>query len=479
MATGTAPDRVADRLPQGSSARPREPLALRILEWATFLPLAGGLILATARSGALDQLSAVEALIWITLVVATDQFPARLWRNVIMSFSLPILLAAAFLFPPELVGLLALVASTDPREIRGTVSLGHAVFNRTQVAASASLAAATFGAVGGRVGEWPFFLVAALVAVAVDVTINVILVLVASRLREKQPAREIFGKMTFGEPSVFFAAYVSFGLVAVFLAQAYASGGAWSLLSFGIPSFVARLAFLKASEARMLSDAVADKTRALAHVTKRTVDERKDERLSIASGLHDEVLPPLFKVHLLGNVIRDDLASGRLLSLEEDVPDLLDAVSKAMAAGRDLIRQLRYSTLGSSGLSQTLQLLVRQLEQESLARVHVDVVESVGGTPLTELLTYQVAREALRNAIRHANCRNVWLGVVRDGDLIRLIVTDDGDGFDPMTVDSRHHFGIQLMRERVELAGGVLQIDSMPSRGTSVVARLPADAQLG
>lgn len=229
----------------------------------------------------------------------------------------------------------------------------------------------------------------------------------------------------------------------------------------------------------MLSDAVADKTRALAHVTKRTVDERKDERLSIASGLHDEVLPPLFKVHLLGNVIRDDLASGRLLSLEEDVPDLLDAVSKAMAAGRDLIRQLRYSTLGSSGLSQTLQLLVRQLEQESLARVHVDVVESVGGTPLTELLTYQVAREALRNAIRHANCRNVWLGVVRDGDLIRLIVTDDGDGFDPMTVDSRHHFGIQLMRERVELAGGVLQIDSMPSRGTSVVARLPADAQLG
>jgi signal transduction histidine kinase len=479
VATDTATDRVADRLPQEPRARPREPLALRILEWGTFVPFGVFLVFAAIHAGSLRDVDVIEAAIWMGLVFSTDLFPVPLWRNVILSLSLPILLAAGFLFPPELVGLLALVASTDPREIRGGVSVGHALFNRTQVAASASLAAITFQSLGGRVGVWPLFLAAGLAAVAVDVVTNVALVVLASRLKEKQRARDIFDNLTFGEPAVFFVSYGSFGLLAILLAQAYASGGPWALMSFGIPAFLARQAFLKASEARTLAVAVNDKSRALRHVTKRTIDERKDERLTVASGLHDEVLPPLFKVHLLGHVIKEDLASGRLLALEEDVPDLLDAVSKATGAARELIRKLRYSSLGSSGLSQTLQLLVRQLEQETVARVHLDVTETPNGTPLTELLTYQVAREALRNAVRHANCRNVWIGVSRDGDAIRLVVADDGDGFDPLTVDSRHHFGIQLMRERVELSGGVFQIDSQPANGTRVIARLPAAAQIG
>lgn len=479
MAIGTARDRITNRLPQGSSRGSPEPLALRILEWGTFVPFSAFLVFTSIRSGSLRDIDSVQAAVWIVAVIATDLFPVPLWRNVILSLSLPILLAAAFLFPPELVGLLALVASTDPRELQRRVSVGHAVFNRTQVAASASLAALAFASAGGHVGNWPIFLVAGLAAVAVDVTTNVFLVLIASRLSERQRARVIFENLTFRQPIVFLASYASFGLVAILLAEAYASGGAWALLSFGIPGLLARQAFLKASEAQSLSEVVQDKSRALAHVTKRTADERKDERLSVASGLHDEVLPPLFKVHLMGQVIKEDLASGRLLALEEDVPDLLDAVSSATGAARELIRQLRYSSLGSGGLSQTLRLLVRQLEQETVARVHLDVAESVGGTPLSELLTYQVAREALRNAVRHGKCTNIWLGVSRDDDAIRLVVADDGEGFDPRAVDSQSHFGLQLMRERVELAGGVFQIEARPAHGTRVIARLPVDAQIG
>jgi signal transduction histidine kinase len=478
VATRTASDHASNRLPQESSTRRPEPLALRILEWGTFVPLATVFVVTGIRSGSLLQIDPLEAIVWVGLVSATDLFPVTLWRNVIMSLSLPIVLAAAFLLRPETVGLLALIASGDPREIKGEVSLGHAVFNRTQIAASASLAAITFHALGGEVGVWPYFLGAGLVAVGVDVVVNVLLVVAASRLYEEQRARDIFDNITFRQPAAFLSTYASFGLVAILLAQAYASGGVWALVSFVIPAFIGRQAFLKASEASTLSVAIQDKARALAHVTKRTADERKDERLSVASGLHDEVLPPIFKVHLLGQVIKEDLASGRLLALEEDVPDLLDAVSRATGAARELIRQLRYSSLGTGGLSHTLELLVRQLEQETVARMHLDLVEDVGATPLVELLTYQVAREAVRNATRHGNCRNIWLGLARDGDAIRLVVADDGDGFDPKAVDSRSHFGIQLMRERVELAGGILQIDSSRFHGTRVVARLPVDGQI-
>ena len=66
--------------------------------------------------------------------------------------------------------------------------------------------------------------------------------------------------------------------------------------------------------------AIAQKERALSLVVNRIADERRDERLTLAAGIHDEVLPPLYKVHLMGQVVKNDLASGRLLDLEADVP---------------------------------------------------------------------------------------------------------------------------------------------------------------
>src|SRR5581483_4341648 len=202
-------------------------------------------------------------------------------------------------------------------------------------------------------------------------------------------------------------------------------------------------------------------------------DERRDERLAVAAGLHDELLPPLYKVHLLGQVVRHDLASGQLLALEEDVPDLLRAATHASDAMRLLIRGLRHSALGPTGLLDTLKLLVRELESQTTARLHLEL-EPVGGTPVVQLLAYQVAREALRNAVRHANAKNIWLRVQRDEDAMRLVVQDDGEGFDVSSVDKEMHFGLQLMKERVELAGGTFQALTERRSGTLIVARLPA-----
>lgn len=66
--------------------------------------------------------------------------------------------------------------------------------------------------------------------------------------------------------------------------------------------------------------------------------------------------------------------------------------------------------------------------------------------------------------------------VLREDDqAIRLSVDDDGCGFDLRSVDQATHFGLQIMRERTEIAGGEMAVDSRPGEGTHVVVRLPID----
>ena len=93
-----------------------------------------------------------------------------------------------------------------------------------------------------------------------------------------------------------------------------------------------------------------------------------------------------------GQVLGQDLASGQLLALEEDLPTLLGATEAASESMRVLIRSLRDSPLGTGGLAETLRLLVRFMEQESEARIALSC-EPVGGTPVVRLIAYQVARK--------------------------------------------------------------------------------------
>src|SRR4029453_10354406 len=139
-----------------------------------------------------------------------------------------------------------------------------------------------------------------------------------------------------------------------------------------------------------------------------------------------------------------------------------------------MVRGLRRSTIGTAGLGEMLGLLVNEVEATTHARVE-SAIRPVGGSPLIQLLVYQLAREALSNAARHSDATTIVLVLDEDEDSIRLRVTDDGQGFSMLGVDSSSHFGLQLMRERVELAGGVLLVESNPGEGTTVLARLPID----
>jgi len=89
-----------------------------------------------------------------------------------------------------------------------------------------------------------------------------------------------------------------------------------------------------------------------------------------------------------------------------------------------------------------------------------------------------VVQEALANVARHADATEVRVRAERAGPMVALEVTDDGVGFDPQAARERAaatgHLGLRSMAERIQTAGGSLEIASRPGEGTRVLLRLPA-----
>lgn len=452
-----------------------EPVLLRALEVTV-----AAAVVATLTWGAGSNWAEFRDLIptllpWLVVVGLADLLSVPIWRSVELMPSFPVLLASAFVFPPHVAGLLSFLGTFDVREIRREIPASRGLFNRSNVALSVMAASLVFKALGGNVASWPMVLPVALVALAADVAINSLLVIAGTRLLTSVPVsslvRNVYGS---SQPVAFASSYICFGLLAVVLATTYVAAGTWGLVAFALPLFLARQMFIHWKQVAEAQDQLVNERQALGVVSSRIVDERRDERLTVAAGIHDEVLPPLYKVHLMGQVLRQDLASGRLLDLEADLPDLLVATERASAALRDLVKDLRTSALGPGGLGPTIELLARNLQAESGININVKA-ERVPGTPLTHLLVYQVAREALANVVRHSQATMARVVLSEDGDAIRLTVEDDGCGFHPGLVDRGEHFGLQLMRERVELSGGVFFLESSPNQGTRLVAKVPAE----
>jgi len=99
-----------------------------------------------------------------------------------------------------------------------------------------------------------------------------------------------------------------------------------------------------------------------------------------------------------------------------------------------------------------------------------------------ETALYRVTQEALTNVLRHAQARRVSVLLERRADHVSLIVEDDGVGFAPEAVlqssGIRNKLGLLGMQERIRLAGGTLELESTPDRGTTVFVRVPLERKL-
>src|SRR5207253_9853343 len=126
----------------------------------------------------------------------------------------------------------------------------------------------------------------------------------------------------------------------------------------------------------------------------RITDERKDERRRLASELHDDLLPEVFHLSLVAQVLRRDLERGRHDDLGDDALTIVAASEQAARHVRELIGGLRRSPVGSRGLMPSLDRVAKELQDQSAVPIEV-IGEQLDVADDLQLIIYQVTREAL------------------------------------------------------------------------------------
>ena len=195
------------------------------------------------------------------------------------------------------------------------------------------------------------------------------------------------------------------------------------------------------------------------------------ERAHLARELHDSVTQALFSMGLTLRTL-ELLLESNPAAAQGKVEELRELQKDALAEMRTLIFELRPSSLESDGLVQALRTHATAVQRRTGLTIVVDA-EPIERLPLpSEEALYRIGQEALHNVVKHANASNATLRIANGDDRVILSVTDDGLGFAPEEVP-RGHLGLIGMRQRVDLVGGELRVESQAGGGTLIEARVP------
>jgi signal transduction histidine kinase len=147
---------------------------------------------------------------------------------------------------------------------------------------------------------------------------------------------------------------------------------------------------------------------------------------------------------------------------------------------RRLMKDLRPPVLDERGLTVALRGLGQEFRTTSGLRVSVSVPSGhlANLEPERETALYRIAQEALTNVAKHARATEASITLSMDGRTLRIEIADNGSGFDPeQIVVADGHFGLVTMRERAEMAGGTLSIETRNGHGTCVRVLVPLSAR--
>jgi len=194
-----------------------------------------------------------------------------------------------------------------------------------------------------------------------------------------------------------------------------------------------------------------------------------EERRRLARDLHDTLAHSLSAVAVQLEGVK---------SLWSDDPDRaeamldrsLESARSGLTEARRSIQALRASPLEEGGLRLALEDYVDELAAGSDLAVELDADDPGRFDANLEHNIFRIATEAVTNAVRHADADRIRVWMRSSGDQLSLAVQDNGAGFDPATPNGGN--GLDGMRERAELIGGTLDIQSAPRQGSTILLRV-------
>jgi PAS domain S-box-containing protein len=215
------------------------------------------------------------------------------------------------------------------------------------------------------------------------------------------------------------------------------------------------------------------------HLLGQLITAQEEERRRLAGDLHDDAIQSLTaaRMHLsvLGHQL--DRLGDAAAAVQSALTHARDNLEQGLAAARTFLFDLRPPLLDSAGLEPALRQQLAKLAERAGWKTEIAWLLDERLDRDLETVAFRVAQEALANVARHADATAVWVRAERDGLDVVLQVADDGVGFDPPVARERAaatgHLGLRSMAERIQTAGGSLEITSGPGHGTRVVLRLP------
>jgi signal transduction histidine kinase len=201
---------------------------------------------------------------------------------------------------------------------------------------------------------------------------------------------------------------------------------------------------------------------------RRAIEASEAERGRWARELHDETLQQLAGLRVLLSGAR---RSGDPQRVEHAVGEALELIGTGITDLRALIADLRPAALDELGVHAALESLTARVAQQNGLEIELEHDGSRHAKDI-ESTIYRLVQEGLTNVVKHADADRVHVRVSQDGNIVEVVLRDDGKGFAP------HHptsgFGLVGMHERVALVRGALVVDSRPGEGTTLRARIPS-----
>jgi signal transduction histidine kinase len=211
---------------------------------------------------------------------------------------------------------------------------------------------------------------------------------------------------------------------------------------------------------------------------KRLTDLEEEARKRMARDLHDGPTQVMASIAMRANFARRLMQRDRKAAAVE-LEQLEEMARQTTKEIRAMLYTLRPLILESHGLVAALAQLADKMNDTHGVNVVVEAAADAadGVDPALQGVAFYIAEEALNNARKHAAAERIRLGLERRGGALVLEVRDDGVGFNVGAVDAtyaqRGSLGMVNMRERAELVGGSLRIESAEGRGTAVQLTLP------
>jgi len=215
----------------------------------------------------------------------------------------------------------------------------------------------------------------------------------------------------------------------------------------------------------------------LQSLTRRLVQAEESERRRIAGELHDRVGQTLSALNINLDILLGMLGEKAPADVRIRLRDSLALVDGTLQSIENVMAELRPPLLEEYGVGAALGWHAEEfsrrtgiaIEFEDLARQKNRQLPREAGVAL-----FRISQEALNNIAKHAQAARVSLRLEPEGADMVLTIRDDGRGFDPAEVRARSsRYGMTTMKERVLAAGGSLEVESAPGKGTTLRARVP------